>query len=77
VYDSYRRPHVITPRQRTYWSSRSPALRTSSTTRTTVRPNWTGFERRTANATQRQQAREQRQTTREDRRQKRRDKKDD
>lgn len=45
VYDSYRRPYAMTTTQRTYWSSRSPALRTNSTTR--VRPNWSGFNRRT------------------------------
>jgi hypothetical protein len=44
VYDSYRRPHVMTTTQRTYWTRRSPALRTGSTTR--VRENWSGFGRR-------------------------------
>ena len=42
VYDQYRRPFAMTTTQRQYWSSRSPALRTT-TTRTTVRPNWSGF----------------------------------
>ena len=36
VYDSYRRPYAMTTTQRQYWSTRSPALRTTSTT--TVRP---------------------------------------
>ena len=47
VYDTYRRPHVMTTTQRAYWSRRSPALRTSGTTR--ARENWSGFDRRTAN----------------------------
>ncbi len=46
VYDSYRRPHTMTTVQRTYWSSRSPSLRTGSTTR--ARENWSGFNRRTS-----------------------------
>jgi len=45
VYDSYRRPYRMTTTQRTYWSSRSPALSTRTTTRTRVRPNWSGFDR--------------------------------
>jgi hypothetical protein len=44
VYDTYRHPHVMTTSQRTYWSSRSPALRTHTTTR--VRENWSGFDHR-------------------------------
>jgi hypothetical protein len=40
VYDTYRRPHVMTTRQRTYWTSRSPR------TTTTVTTNWSGFDRR-------------------------------
>ena len=44
VYDSYRRPYVMTTTQRAYWSTRSPALRTSGT-RTRVRENWSGFDR--------------------------------
>jgi hypothetical protein len=54
--------------QRQYWSSRSPALRTSSTTSTTstaVKPNWSAFSQRRAD---RQTARAQRQTTAEQRR---------
>jgi hypothetical protein len=43
VYDSYRRPHAMTVRQRTYWSRRSPALRGGGTTR--ARENWSGFNR--------------------------------
>jgi hypothetical protein len=46
VYDTYRRPHRMTSRQHSYWSRRSPALRTSSTTR--VRANWSGFDHRTS-----------------------------
>ena len=52
VYDSYRRPRVMTTAQRQYWSTRSPALRTTST-RTTVRPNWSGFTHRSTAATRR------------------------
>jgi hypothetical protein len=59
VYDSYRRPHAMTTTQRTYWTSRSPALR-SSGTRTSVRPNWSGFNRHTTTRAQRQQARQER-----------------
>jgi hypothetical protein len=39
VYDSYRRPRVMTARERTYWTSRSPR------TTTTVSSNWSGFDR--------------------------------
>ena len=42
VYDRYRRPYSMTTTQRQYWSSRSPALRTSGS-RTAVRENWSGF----------------------------------
>jgi len=72
VYDTYRQPHVMTTTQRQYWASRSPALRsTSTTTRTAVRPNWSGFNRQAAEARQtaHHTAREERQTTREQRRQ--------
>ena len=69
VYDSYRRPHVMTTTQRQYWSSRSPSLRTNTTATTTrVQPNWSGFDRRTTTYTARQTAREDRQTAREQRR---------
>lgn len=44
VYDTYRRPHVMTTTQRTYWSRRSPALRSGTTTQ--ARENWSGFNRR-------------------------------
>src|SRR4051794_3193334 len=63
VYDSYRRPRAMTTTQRQYWSGRSPALRTTSA-RTTVRPNWSGFTRK-SNAATRRTAREE---TRNDRR---------
>jgi hypothetical protein len=53
VYDTYRRPYTMTTAQRQYWSTRSPALRTASTTRTTVKPNWSGFNRKDATARQR------------------------
>jgi hypothetical protein len=66
VYDTYRRPHVMTVTQRQYWTSRSPALRTSSTT--TVRANWSGFNRHATTRADRETAREQRQQAREDRR---------
>jgi len=72
VYDTYRRPHVMTTTQRQYWSSRSPALRT--TTRTVrVQPNWSGFNRRaTAQAARddRKSAREERKLERQTRRNK-------
>jgi hypothetical protein len=64
VYDSYRRPHVMTSTQRVYWTRRSPALRTSSTTR--VRPNWSGFNRHATTRAERQQAREDRRNSRHD-----------
>jgi hypothetical protein len=71
VYDTYRQPHVMTTTQRQYWTSRSPALRSTSTTMTTSRPNWSGFDRQTAQTRQtaRQTARAERQTTREQRQQ--------
>jgi hypothetical protein len=72
VYDTYRRPHVMTTTQRQYWSTRSPALRTTST-RTSVRPNWSGFSNRSTARTQRHTAREVRREAREDRRRDRRD----
>ena len=63
VYDSYRRPRVMTTSQRTYWSTRSPALTTTST-KTTVRPNWTAFnnrqQARTDRRVERQSVRDQR-----------------
>ena len=79
VYDSYRRPHVWTSTQRSYWTARQPTVVTTSGTRTTrtVRPNWSGFNRSTASAkrearqTAHQTAREERQQAREDRRDRR------
>jgi hypothetical protein len=65
VYDTYRRPYVMTTTQRQYWSTRSPALRTATATRTTVRPNWSGFNNKAA----RQQARSTREAAREERQQ--------
>jgi hypothetical protein len=65
VYDTYRRPHVMTVTQREYWSHRSPALRSTTTTR--VQPNWSGFNRRATMTADRQAARQERQTIREQR----------
>jgi hypothetical protein len=69
VYDTYRRPHVMTSTQRAYWSSRSPALRTTTTTRTVVRPNWSGFDRRSTMRADRMQTREDRIQVRQERQQ--------
>jgi hypothetical protein len=44
VYDTYRRPHVMTSRQRTYWSSRSPSSRNHNAS--SARANWSGFNHR-------------------------------
>ena len=63
VYDSYRRPRVWTSTQRTYWTSRQPAVTTSGTTRTRVvtqRQNWSGFNRGGAVQAQRQATRQNR-----------------
>ena len=69
VYDTYRRPHVMTTTQRQYWASRSPALRT--TTRTVrVQPNWSGFNRRATARADRKSAREERRLDRQTRRNK-------
>jgi hypothetical protein len=46
VYDSYRRPHTWNDEQRTYWTSRQQAMRTSANRNVTFRENWSGFERR-------------------------------
>ena len=47
VYDSYRRPYAMTTTQRQYWTSRSPALRTSiDRPATTIKPNWSAFNQR-------------------------------
>jgi hypothetical protein len=53
VYDSYRRPHMWSDSQRSYWTQRRAVTGTTSTVRTTsVRPNWSGFNRsRTTAAT--------------------------
>ena len=59
VYDTYRRPHVMSSTQRVYWSQRSPTLRTRGT-RTSVRPNWSGFDRHSTTREERRQAREDR-----------------
>lgn len=40
VYDTYRRPHTWSSRQRSYWLSRQTASKTTKAT------NWSGFERR-------------------------------
>ena len=45
VYDSYRRPHAWNDRQRTYWTSRQQAMRTSNRN-TTIQDNWSGFHHR-------------------------------
>jgi hypothetical protein len=65
VYDQYRRPFTMTPIQKAYWSKRSPALSTRSTTTSTtrVKPNWSGFTAKS------QQRRDDRQSTRDARRQ--------
>jgi hypothetical protein len=63
VYDTYRRAYPMSSTQRTYWSKRSPALSTRSTTTTRVKPNWSGFK------AQAQSRRDDRQAAREARRQ--------
>ena len=68
VYDSYRRPYAMTTTQRQYWSSRSPALRTSTATTTRVKPNWSAFNQRQTARAERQTARTERMTAREQRR---------
>jgi hypothetical protein len=45
VYDSYRRPHRWTDRQRTYWQQRQQAYRSSGTTTHQVSDNWSDFRR--------------------------------
>lgn len=57
VYDVNRRPYRMSSTQRSYWSSRSPALRTSSVTTRTVRPNWSAFDHRTTTNTTREERR--------------------
>jgi hypothetical protein len=63
VYDSYRRPYAMTTTQRQYWAKRSPAL-LSSSTRTTVKPNWSGYTARSTTRDQRKQARDERRSNR-------------
>lgn len=60
VYDSYRRPFPMTATQRQYWSTRSPALGSTSTVARTVRPNWTAFNQRAAAREERRSVRDQR-----------------
>lgn len=72
VYDTSRRPYAMTTTQRAYWSSRSPALRTGMTTTATVRPNWSGFNRRATTYNERQTTRAERKAARAERRQERR-----
>jgi hypothetical protein len=77
VYDSYRRPRIWTDSQRRYWLGRQQAVRSTGVRTTSVRPNWSGFTRRTSYTVTRpdrsermQQAQErriQRQTTRSNR----------
>lgn len=67
VYDTYRRPHVMTSTQRSYWSRRSPGLRSTSTS-TSVRPNWSGFNRRATSSTRSHSSREERQAVSDQRR---------
>lgn len=45
VYDSYRRPHMWSDRQRNYWTSRQQTIRTSGT-RSSFHDNWSGFSHR-------------------------------
>ena len=52
VYDSYRRPHMWTDSQRSYWTSRRQAATTSS--KRTLTENWSGFDRRKATENQQQ-----------------------
>jgi hypothetical protein len=64
VYDSYRRPHLMSSTQRAYWSNRT---RTHSVTTTGTRQNWSGFDRSQARV-ERQAARDQRRIEREQQR---------
>jgi hypothetical protein len=76
VYDTYRRPHRWSDRQRSYWIGRQQAVRGSAVRTTTVSPNWSGFNRQTSYTVNRparserlqpQERRIQRQTTRSNR----------
>jgi hypothetical protein len=68
VYDSYRRPYAMTTTQRQYWSNRSPALRTTSTRTTQVKPNWSAFNQRQTTRAARQTAASDRRASRDQRR---------
>jgi hypothetical protein len=46
VYDSYRRPRRWNDRERNYWSGRQRMVTRSGTRTMAVRPNWSGFNRR-------------------------------
>jgi hypothetical protein len=50
VYDSYRRPHMWTSGQRSYWTTRGDTWRSrhhdTAVTTTTTSQNWSGFDRR-------------------------------
>lgn len=46
VYDSYRRPHMWTDRQRSYWTSRQQVVKSTSRQSVAAKPNWSGFNRR-------------------------------
>ena len=48
VYDTYRRPHMWSSRQRSYWTTRQ---RTSNTRVASVKPNWSGFTTRSTAST--------------------------
>lgn len=61
VYDSYRRPFLMTTSQRSYWLSRQPTI---TTTTRTVQPNWSTFERRSTLRAERQSLRDQRRSER-------------
>jgi hypothetical protein len=62
VYDTYRRPRLMTSTQRSYWMSRQPRTVTAtSTVRTqSVRPNWSAFNRGATVQAQRQAMRQER-----------------
>lgn len=71
VYDSYRRPRIWTDSQRSYWTQRVQRYQSASGTnaRTSTRPNWSDFSRRSATRSSDWQAvRAQRQQARQDRR---------
>jgi len=45
VYDSYRRPHVWSDSQRTYWTGRRTQYQSRHSTSTSSAQNWSGFDR--------------------------------